>query len=279
MVRVTGHTLARRAESGRPAANLVVHFPETGNSADLEKLVSALRDAHQGAAAAVIAVLGSDEMERSRFVDGVTYSPDDDGVWEKKLGIGIDRRPLTVVTGKGGRVILQQAGEPDVEAIAAALNKSASSGGPGVPVSLRPLSARIGQLPPDFIFEHSPGHEVTLRKVAGRPVTLAFWRSVSKQSIERVRSIPVGGGGSEDGVLLCINDGEEPESARRAAEAAGLQGILVTDPNRRISQAYGVDTWPTVISIDAAGVVRSVEQGTSGSGTRPVEQTSKGSAS
>jgi peroxiredoxin len=279
MVRITGHTLAGRAESGRPAANLVVHFPEGGDSSGLEKLVTAMREGRDSISAAVIAVVGSDDVQRARFVDGVTYSPDDEGTWEKKLGIRIDKRPFTVVTGKGGRVILQQPGEPDIGAIEAALKKSAPSGTPAVPVTLRPLSARIGQLPPDFIFEHAPGHEVTLRKIAGRPVTLAFWRSMSKQSIERLRSIPTGNGSSEEGVLLCINDGEEPEAARRAAEAAGLRGILVTDPQRRISQAYGVDTWPTVISVDAAGVVRSVEQGTSASASRPVEQTSKGSAS
>ena len=59
--------------------------------------------------------------------------------------------------------------------------------GKRVKVSVLRAKVRVGQLPPNFLFEHAPGRELTLRKLAGRAVTLVFWNSSSRQSVEAVR--------------------------------------------------------------------------------------------
>jgi hypothetical protein len=280
LVHVTGHTLARRVESGRPAPSLIVHFADSRSAGDLESLSRVLRETEGDAApAAIVVVLGRAEIDAFPFVEGVTYSEDDEGLWEKKLGLRIERRPFTVVTGTGGRVVWQRAGELDVEAVAREVRNLPRANGPAITSTIRPAAARIGHQPADFVFEHAPGHELTLRKLAGTPVTLAFWRTRSKQSLEHVRSIDARAVKDQRAILLFINDGEEPEVARRAAAEAGLQGILVIDRHRRISQAYGVEAWPTVINVDSSGIVRSIQQGTAAAETDVTEQTSTASVS
>lgn len=275
MVHVTGHTVARRTAPGRSAPNLIVHFGDGNSSANLQTLTHALRESgRDDAPTAVVAVLGSDDMASARYAEGVTYSEDDSGVWEKRLGLSIERRPFTVVTGKGGRILWQHAGDVDAGALAAALRKVLVPGAEVTPV-IQETAVRIGHRPPDFVFEHAPGHEVTLRKVAGSPVTIAFWRSSSKRSIEHIHEAALDGAAAA-GLVLCVNDGEEPELARRVAAARKLPGILVLDPARNISRAYGINTWPTVVQLDHLGIVRTIQQGTAGAAdTQAAEQTSR----
>jgi peroxiredoxin len=48
---------------------------------------------------------------------------------------------------------------------------------------------------------------------------------------------------------------------KRTAGANGLSVTVVTDPQRRITSAYGVTVWPTVVLIDENGLVRSMQYG------------------
>ena len=61
--------------------------------------------------------------------------------------------------------------------------------------------------------------------------------------------------------MLALNDGDAIESARRVAAENGLEAILVPDPDRKISLAYNVNIWPTIVSIDALGLVREIRYG------------------
>jgi peroxiredoxin len=124
-------------------------------------------------------------------------------------------------------------------------------------------SVRIGQPPPNFLFEYAPGHELTLRKLVGRPFTIIFWKSVSRPSIETVNELQriTGRSGREGSVVLAINDGEAVEVAKQAAVENGLSATAVYDPRREISTAYGVNIWPTIIFVDALGLVRTIRYG------------------
>jgi peroxiredoxin len=135
--------------------------------------------------------------------------------------------------------------------------------GKRVKVSILRAKLRAGQLPPNFLFEHAPGRELTLRKLAGQPVTLAFWNSSSRPSVEAVLDLQSArqSGNGQDSLLLAINDGEDGESAKRFAAANGISATVVTDPNRRISEVYGVNLLPTIVSLDAQGVVQAIRYG------------------
>ena len=263
LLEIAGHTAAQVDPTGRNTPNLLVHFADDHTISHLEVLTSALRESgRQDATTAVLAVLTPDQMAKAGYVQGVTYAEDQGGAWESLFGVKITRRPLTLIVGPKGNVMWQQAGELDSTTLAAALRKSLAAGG-FVRLSMLRSNLRIDQAPPNFLFEFVPGRELALRKLAGRAVTLVFWKSSSKPSIEAVRDLQQGNGkpAARGPVVLAINDGESPDLARRVATENGLSATIVTDPKREISIAYGVNVWPTIVFIDGSGLVRGIRYG------------------
>jgi peroxiredoxin len=61
--------------------------------------------------------------------------------------------------------------------------------------------------------------------------------------------------------VLAINDGEDPAIAKKVAAEHKFSAVLVTDPERAIARAYGVSLWPTIVFLDAFGLVRQVRFG------------------
>jgi peroxiredoxin len=113
------------------------------------------------------------------------------------------------------------------------------------------------------MFSHAADSDLTLRKLIGRPVILVFWRSASAPSVEAVRAVSTAppDGAWKSAVVLAIADGESREIAEKAAAAAKITATVVPDPARAISRAYGISAWPTVVYLDARGLVREVRQG------------------
>jgi len=252
---VVGHASPREAGSG---ANLIVRVPDERTAGALEFLTQALRESERtDAATAILAVLTPDQLARTRHTEGVIYAEDADGAWERLLGV--KRRPATIVVGTRGDVVWQHEGELGSGTLAAALKAYLVAGGFVAPRLLR-LSVRIGQAPPNFLFEYAPGRELTLRKLVGRPVVLVFWKSTSKPSLETVRDLQKTSGraGGQGPVVLAINDGEAPELVKKVAAENGLSAIVVIDPERQFSLAYGVNLWPTAVFIDARGLVHDI---------------------
>jgi peroxiredoxin len=205
-------------------------------------------------------VLTPDGLASARHTEDVIYGEDQDGAWEHAFGLKTTRRPVTLITAPNGKVVWQHEGELDRETLAATLRELLTSRGSVRPRMLR-SSLRIGRLAPNFLFECAPGHELTLRKLG--PAMLVFWKTSLKPSLETVRDLqrPTGEAGGQGPVVLAINDGEPPELAKRVAAANGLSATLVADPGRTISLAYGVNLWPTIVFIDALGLVREIRYG------------------
>jgi peroxiredoxin len=136
------------------------------------------------------------------------------------------------------------------------------------------LNVRIGQPAPNFLFELAPGRGMPLRKLAGRPVVLGFWRSSSRPSIESVLDLQktANRGGVQQYIVLAINDGESPELARAVAAENGLSATLVTDPKQEISLAYGVSIWPSTVFLDASGVITGIRYGYLAGNVEPSSQ-------
>jgi peroxiredoxin len=262
-VEIVGHAAAVSAEGRRARPNLIVHFGSGDNADQLQRLSEALEKSGRGdAPTAIVAVMTPDEMARVRHVAGVVYVDAQDGAWERVWRVKVARRPATVVMNPAGHVVWQYDGEIDASAAADELRRVLAAG--RMPsVTLVSTVARIGHAPPNFIFPHGAGSDLTLRKLIGRPVILVFWRSASAPSVEAVRTVSTSPphGAWKNAVVLAVNDGESREIAERAAAAAKITANVVFDPPRAISRAYGISAWPTVVYLDARGVVREVRQG------------------
>jgi peroxiredoxin len=214
---------------------------------------------------AVLAVLGKEQLSNTRHVPGVVYAEENGGGWERVFDLKGARRPVTLILGPKRDVLWKHEGEVDARTLTETLRKSLVQTAP-VRVGLLHSRVRIGHPPPNFLFEHAPEQELTLRKVAGRPVKIVFWKKSSEPSIDAVRSAQATSRdyANEAPVVLAVNDGDTAEVARAAAAANHLSATIVPDPDRKIAAAYGVNIWPTIVSIDASGSVSGVTYGQTG---------------
>ncbi|HEX2721758.1 MAG TPA: TlpA disulfide reductase family protein [Gemmatimonadaceae bacterium] len=276
LVNVVGHTAPPRASKRVASPNLLVHFGTDASAGELRVLMRALSESGRNdAPTAIIAVMSTDAIASMEFVDGVTYADDSDSSWPRRLGLRGVNHPSTVIVSPRGKVIWQIDGLVERRAFVEVLRKSLVTGDPVTP-TLQRTALRLGHRPPNFLFEYAPGREVTLRKTAGRPITIVFWRSTSRQSVEMVRHLESIHEDHHDDrpLVLAVNDGESAEVARRAAQASRMSSIVVTDSARAISSAYGVNAWPTTIALDSAGAVRGIRFGRFAADIRhfPVDQ-------
>jgi hypothetical protein len=257
-VEVTGHAPAASAPTAVGRPNLVIHFADERSEGNLEVLAQALRESGRNdAATAILVVPWHDQLAKTRYTPGVTYADNSDGSWDQVLGVKGAKRPLTLISGPKRDVLWKHEGEVNVRTLSAALREYLVKTGPARMRMMR-SSVRIGESPPNFLFEHAPGAEITLRKLTGRAVMIVFWNGASKPSIDAVRDLERAHGhdGGEPPVILAVNDGESSEAAGNKFAAT-----VIPDPSREISRAYGVNIWPTIVSIDASGLVTGIRYG------------------
>jgi hypothetical protein len=170
---VVGHTSLWAPAGASPggAANLIVHFPDNRTVAELDFLSRALKESGRtDAAAGIVAVLTPGQLAKLKPVDGIMFADDDDA-WAHLLGV--KGRPATFVIDTSGKVVWHYEGELTSADLAAALKAHLAAGGSSQPRLLQ-SGLRMGQSTPNFLFESASGQQLTLRKLAGRPVVLVF---------------------------------------------------------------------------------------------------------
>ena len=259
-VTVVGHTATDLANVGTGSPNRLVHFADDKTAGHLEFLTHALKESgRHETATAVLAVLSSEQLSKARFAPGVIYGEAQNNSWGRIFGVN-GQRPHTLIAGPTGDVLWRHDGELDTAALASALRKYLVKDA-RVELGVLRMPLRTGRPAPNFVFEIAPGQLMPLRKLKGRPVVLVFWRSYSKPSIEAVRDLQASAKSNGDPVLFAVNDGEGADTAKKVAAENGFQTILLTDPERRISFAYGVSLWPSVVYMDASGVVSAIRYG------------------
>jgi len=273
-VAVTGHTLAQVA-AGSGAPNLIVHFADAKSATELQVFTQALSQSKRtDAATAVVAVLSPGQLAKTPYTPGIIYAEDGDGSWQRLFKLKSAPPPFTAIVDPRGTVAWQGEGIPAHDALAAALSKYLAPSSK-IRITMPRLNARIGQPAPNFLFEFAPGRDTPLSKLRGQPVALVFWRSSSRPSIEAVREFA--SAGADKTVVLAIDDGESPETAHRVAAESSLSAVVVADPKREISSAYGVEVWPTIVSVDASGVIAGIRYGYQPAGqTDPAAKPSAG---
>jgi peroxiredoxin len=255
---VTGHAAPQVAKGAAP--NLLVHFADANSAADIRVLTEALKHAKRSdAPTAVMAVVPVGHVEALPYTPGIIYA-ENDAAWERAFGLHKAARPLTIIVDPTGKLAWRHEGAIAREALSAALTKTL------LPTITRPpklmrLNATLGQPAPNFLFEYTRGHALPLAKLKGRRVVLVFWRTGSAPSLQAIAAPAHGKNGGQPPLVLAINDGEAPEHAHRVLSEAKLSAVAVADPGRQIASAYGVSVWPTIVSIDASGIISGIQMG------------------
>jgi hypothetical protein len=251
MVEVVGHARARSASKDAGAPNLIVHFADEVSGEKLDGLANALRESNRkDAPTAIVVAAKASRISRLPYSETTTYA-EDDGQWRKQLGVN-SSGAATVIVDPSGKAVWKAEGPVNERELAAALGKLLMKGSPLKPTMLS-ATARIGLPAPNFLFDHSPGQPLTLRKAGGRKITLVFYNPASEPSVSAVRDAVASAG--DKSIVLAVRDG--------AASPSGEVGsaIVVPDPQRQVAAAYGVTMWPTVFLIDESGIVRSISYG------------------
>jgi alkyl hydroperoxide reductase subunit AhpC len=113
--------------------------------------------------------------------------------------------------------------------------------------------------------ETTQGVAPSLSQLRGRRVLLLFWKSFSTPCIKELRRLRhFTGQTSETGiVVIAIADGEDAQRTAAIAREHKLAFTMIPDPDRPISRQYGVNCWPTIVSINENGLVDFIHSGIS----------------
>ena len=262
-VEVVGHAPAVSDDTTLATPNLILHFADARDQGALERIREALASSGRtDAPTSIVAILPAGQLGAARHVPGVLYLEQAGDEWERAWNISVRQRPATAVVAQAGKIVWQHEGEIESSTLRETLRR--------VLVARRTVRktlvtpSRIGHPPPNFLFTVAAGHDLTLRKLAGRPVVLVFWRTNARLSLAAARTVATSPPHPawKNAVVLAINDGESADVAARA-RAADASITIVPDPTRSISRAFGVQAWPTLVFIDARGLVRDVRHGLS----------------
>jgi len=255
---VAGHTAAQSTPAGSGSPNRLVHFADDKSVGHLTLLTRALKESgRDDTMTAIMAVLTPEQLSKAPYAAGIVYCEDQGGIWSRLFGVH-GTRPHTLIVGPSGKVLWRHDGQIDVPALAASLRqflvKKAT-----VELSVLRAPLRLGRTSPNFLFEIAPGEFLPFRKLAGA-ADLVFWRASSPPSIQAVLDLQATSVASKQAapLLLAINDGDDTETAKKVAAENGIKAIVVFDPERQISSAYGVNIWPTIVHTDSAGMVSGI---------------------
>jgi hypothetical protein len=253
---VVGHTAAVADGIGRRTPNVVVHFARGTGVDRVAAIARAIAGSQRpNAPTAILVVAPRGGFTGKTLPEGAVYA-EEDAAWDDVFGVGETKSSETLIVGPDGRVHWRQAGDVDVNRLAAALKEHLVPASIPQPVVLA-ATARLGHAPPNFLFEHAPGKQITLRKLSGRPTTIVFWRAASAPSIDAVLELERETAASR-GLVIAVNDGDPNDVVTRAAATHKFSAVVVADSMREISAGYGVRVWPTVVSLDSLGVVSSI---------------------
>jgi hypothetical protein len=259
-VLVTGHATAQTAQRASSVPNLLVHFADSKSIAQLGVLAEALHASKKAnAPTAIIAVVPPGTLAKTRYTPGVVYA-EDAATWQARLGLKAEKAPFTALITPEGKVVWQKDGALHRETLTSALNEHLVATS-SVHVTAPKLKVRIGQPATNFLFGFASGPEMPLSKLRGNSVSIVFWKASCRPSIDAVRALQAASLKAGGSFVLAINDGDAPQLARTLAAENGFSEIFVADPDRTVSFGYGVDVWPTIVSVNASGVINAITYG------------------
>jgi peroxiredoxin len=245
----------------RGAANMLVHFADstsfTTGTALRDALVSRSR---RDAAVVVVFVLPPGAVVEPLKLDanvGWARTEDAEQAWAKALRAL--QTPATFLVNPEGKIVWHQDGPLEAIPLIAALDEHLVTGRPLRWQQLS-LKVRVGEPAPDFLFEYLNGRRIAIRHLRRRPMLLNFWKSWSTPCLAELHHLQkMHDRFARDGlVILAVNSGEDPQRARRVFKENGFSFAFVADADREISKLYGVNCWPTTVSLNEKGIIRHI---------------------
>jgi peroxiredoxin len=107
------------------------------------------------------------------------------------------------------------------------------------------------------------GEQLLLRKLRGHIVNVSFWTSWSTASLRELQRLQrlQDPSGERAPIIIAVNSGEPVDVIAEVRKKFRLTFSLVPDPKGLIARQFGVQCWPTTISIGADGIVEHIQLG------------------
>ena len=121
----------------------------------------------------------------------------------------------------------------------------------------------IAEPAPDFALKSLSGRNLRLSEFRSQVVLVNFWADwcgTCKEQLSDIEKLYSEHNGNAFEVLS-INIDRDVDKARRTVTNLGLNFPVLSDAQKRISRLYDLDATPSVLLIDAHGVVRHIHRG------------------
>ncbi len=202
---------------------------------------------------------GPSENPRSReerLSRHLLLTEDYGGAWTRTF----DARttPSPYLMNARGEFVWKQEERLDVEELTAAMDEHCLPAPPPRTLPLR-LTVRPGERALDAQFEE--GHDLAISRLRGQRVLLNFWQSWSAPCIRELRRLQRLHEAGNAPVILAVNGGEERTVLAETRRQHNLSFTLIPDPGQWIARLYGVQCWPTTVSINPDGIVDRIQFG------------------
>src|SRR5208337_1982793 len=252
----------------------IIHFVDPRSiQNDLTILRQALV-AEKNVAAFVVLVLPHEHVSKIGAIElpgnyFLGWADDQDGGWRKTFKV--NKAPAIVIMNRSGTEVWREHGPIQPSKLKTALKYNLL---PGAILSRQQsqTALNVGSKVPDLPFEYSDKTQMTLSNFRGQPVILIFWASWSEPSLEELEyaqnNLTQFG---KDLVILAVNSVDNREKAQETFKKHRLTLPIIIDKQNQIGQRYGINCWPTIISIDAKGIISNISLGTTEKPVQPAK--------
>jgi peroxiredoxin len=272
---IAGHVsvMGQSPPTGGLTTNTLIHFAGRNIERPLETLshaLSQMRQPHMSLVLFLVLPMGTFATRRSelqaqlgsldeRFTRNLHITEDYAGGWTKAFAA--PEGPSTHLLNARGQLVWKREGKLNPDRVATALDEHLLPALAPRSVLMQ-LAAQPGEQAPDAFFRDDQGGCVTLRRLRGQPILLNFWKSWSKpclRELRRLQSLQEQQGGSAPAIMAVNSEDHAALSDVRCQKNLTLR--LIPDRNQSIAELYGVQCWPTTISINQEGIIDRIQFG------------------
>lgn len=258
--------------TGGLTTNTLIHFAGRNMERPLETLshaLSQMRQPHVSLVLFLVLPMGTFATRHSefqarlgsldeRFTPNLHITEDYAGGWTKAFAA--PEGPSTHLINARGELVWKREGKLNPDRVAAALDEHLLPALAPRSVLMR-LAAQPGEQAPDAFFRDDQGGCVTLRRLRGQPIQLNFWKSWSKpclRELRRLQTLQEQQPGNAP-VIMAVNSEDAALADVRCQN--NLTFRLIPDRNQSIAELYGVQCWPTTVSINQEGIIDRIQFG------------------